>query len=151
MKQKVSAAVAVLGPVFVLIALSCVTYQVEATTDLTTAPTPLLLWYAAWGILAGLYLTLTVLLLPKHGSSALAPCAIIGAVFAVVLCLLELSVFGVLSDHFFFHIIQPFHILPFRMETLLILPLTGLLVVGNILCAVRAACGTREIGKRLNH
>lgn len=64
MKQKVSAAVAVLGPVLVLIALSCVTYQVEATTDLTTAPTPLLLWYAAWGVLAGLYLALTVLWLP---------------------------------------------------------------------------------------
>ena len=151
MKQKVSAAVAVLGPVFVLIALSCVTYQLEATTDLTTAPTPLLLWYAAWGVLAGLYLALTVLWLPKHGGSALAPCAIIGAVLAVALCLVELSVFGVLSDHFFFHIIQPLRVLPIRMETLLILPLIGLLVVGNILCAVRAACGTREVGKRLNH
>lgn len=151
MKQKVSAAVAVLGPVFVLIALSCVTYQVEATTDLTTAPTPLLLWYSAWGILAGLYFALTVLLLPKHGGSALAPCAIIGAVLAVALCLMELSVFGTLSDHFFFHIIQSFHILPFRMETLFILPLTSLLVVGNILCAVRASCGAREVGKRLNH
>ena len=43
MKQKISAAVAVLGPLLVLIVLSCVTYQVEATTDLTTAPTPLLL------------------------------------------------------------------------------------------------------------
>ncbi len=55
-------------------------------TDLTTAPTPLLLWYTALGILAGLCLALT-----------------------------------------------------------------GLLVVGNILCAVRASCGTREVGKRLNH
>ena len=151
MKQKVSAAVAVLGPVFVLIVLSCVTYQVESTTDLTTAPTPLLLWYSAWGVLAGVYLALTVLVLPKYGGSALAPCAIIGAVFTIVLCLVELSVLGVLSDHFFFHIIQSLHVLPVRMETLLILPLTGLLVVGNILCAVRASCGTREVGKRLNH
>jgi hypothetical protein len=151
MKQKLSAAVAVLGPVLALIVLSCVTYQVEATTDLTAAPTPLLLWYSAWGILVGLYLALTVLVLPKHGGSALAPCAIIGVVLAVVLCLVELSVFGTLSDHFFFHVLQPFHVLPFRMESLFILPLTGLLVVGNILCAVRASCGTREVGKRLNH
>lgn len=136
MRKSIFATVSIIGPMLLLIALSCITYELEATTNATTAPLSLLLWYLAWGILAGLYLALTMLILPKHLGSSLAPCAMIGAVLVVVLCMLELSVFGVWGDYF------PFPIaLPFRMETFFIVPLTGLLVVGNLACAVLAKRG----------
>lgn len=141
MKKNVSAVIAIIGPMLLLMVLSRITYHLEATTDITTAPLSLLLWYLAWGILAGLYLALTMLVLPKHLGSSLAPCAMIGAVLAVVLCLLELSVFGVWGDYFPFHIV-----LPFRMETLFIVPLTGFLVVGNLACAIltKRNCATSK-------
>lgn len=136
MKKNVSAVIAIIGPMLLLMVLSRITYHLEATTDITTAPLSLIFWYLVWGVLTGLYLVLTVLTLPKHTSSALVPCAIIGAVLVIVLCVLELSVFGVWGDYFPFHIV-----LPFRMETLFIVPLMGLLVVGNLACAVLAKRG----------
>lgn len=133
MKKSLSALCALFGPTILLVVLCAITYQVESTIDMTVAPLPCLMWYLVLGILAACYLALTVLFLPKSPGSTLTLCAILGAVLAVVLCVLELSAFGILADFFPFHVV-----LPIRMETLLLVPLTGLLVVGNLTCAILA-------------
>ena len=140
MKKTLSALTALLGPLAVIVVLGRVAHLIERYTGVSFNPYPRIIWCLASGVFIALYLAVLLVLCPRHASSALVPCAVLGAVAAFVFCVLEVCSFSVLTD-----------LLPFRRETLLILPLTGLLAVGNILCAVRASCGTREVGKRLNH
>lgn len=139
MKKSLSALCALLGPTVLLVVLCAITYQVESTIDMTVAPLPCLVWYLVLGILAACYLALTVLFLPKYSSVALAPCAIVGAILAAMVRWFELSSFGSFGDAFPFHVV-----LPIRMETVFIIPLTTFFLVGNILCAFSAIRNKRD-------
>lgn len=125
MKQKVAAVYALLGPALAITVLSAVTWQLDAQRTLSFDTVPSALWMLAMGILTALYLIVTLVLLPKHTSPALLPCAIVGAVLALILGVIDWFGFGI-------------H-LPIRLETLTTLNLTGLLVAGNLACAVLAA------------
>lgn len=125
MKQKVAAIYALLGPALAITVLSAVTWQLDAQRDLSFDAVPYAIWMLAMGILTALYLVVTLVLLPKHTSPALMPCAIVGAVLALILGVIDWFGFGI-------------H-LPIRLETLTTLNLTGLLAAGNLACAVLAA------------
>ena len=85
------------------------------------------LWILAMGLLVALYLVLTLVVLPKYATPMLVPCAVMGAIFALALAVI---------DWFGFYIPQPI-----RLESLTTLNLTGVLVVGNLACAVLARRG----------
>lgn len=122
--KKVSAIIAVIGPVLVITILSAVTFQIGQARTKTFDAAPSALWMLGMGLLVGLYLVLTLVVLPKYPSPALTTCAVVGAILAVALAAI---------DWFGFGISQPFHLEPFTT-----LNLTGLLVVGNLSCAVLA-------------
>lgn len=124
MKQKLSAATAVIGPVLLIMILSAVTWQIDEQRTLSFDAIPYAIWMLGMGLLVGLYLVLTLAVLPKYPSPALTTCAVMGAIFAIALAAI---------DWFGFYIPQPF-----RLETITTLNLTGLLVAGNLACAVLA-------------
>ena len=79
------------------------------------------------GLLVGLYLALTLVVLPKCATPTLVICAVIGAILAAVLGAIDWYGFGIT--------------LPIRLESLTTLNLTGALVVSNLSCAVLARRG----------
>ncbi len=127
MKQKVSAAIAVIGPVLVITILSAVTWQMYKFKELHFDMMSYALWILAMGLLVALYLVLTLVVLPKYATPMLVPCAVIGAILAAVLGAIDWYGFGIT--------------LPIRLESLTTLNLTGVLVVGNLACAVLARRG----------
>ena len=124
MKQKASAAIAVIGPVFVI------TWQMYKFKELHLDMMSYALWILAMGLLVALYLVLTLVVLPKYATPTLVTCAVMGAIFALALAAI---------DWFGFYIPQPI-----RLESLTTLNLTGALVVGNLACAVLAKRGCAE-------
>ena len=127
MKQKVSAAIAVIGPVLVITLLSAVTWQMYKFKELHFDMMSYALWILAMGLLVALYLVLTLVVLPKCATPTLVICAVIGAILAAVLGAIDWYGFGIT--------------LPIRLESLTTLNLTGVLVVGNLACAVLAKRG----------
>ena len=127
MKQKVSAAIAVIGPVLVITILSAVTWQMYKFKELHFDMMSYALWILAMGLLVALYLVLTLAVLPKYATPTLVTCAVIGAILAAVLGVIDWYGFGIT--------------LPIRLESLTTLNLTGVLVVGNLACAVLAKRG----------
>ena len=127
MKQKVSAAIAVIGPVLVITILSAVTWQMYKFKELHFDMMSYALWILAMGLLVALYLVLTLVVLPKCATPTLVICAVIGAILAAVLGVIDWYGFGIT--------------LPIRLESLTTLNLTGVLVVGNLACAVLARRG----------
>ena len=127
MKQKVSAAIAVIGPVLVITILSAVTWQMYKFKELHFDMMSYALWILAMGLLVALYLVLTLVVLPKCATPTLVICAVIGAILAAVLGAIDWYGFGIT--------------LPIRLESLTTLNLTGVLVVGNLACAVLAKRG----------
>ena len=127
MKQKVSAAIAVIGPVLVITILSAVTWQMYKFKELHFDMISYALWILAMGLLVALYLVLTLAVLPKYATPTLVTCAVIGAILTAVLGVIDWYGFGI-----------SLHI---RLESLTTLNLTGVLVVGNLACAVLARRG----------
>lgn len=127
MKQKVSAAIAVIGPVLVITILSAVTWQMYKFKELHFDMISYALWILAMGLLVALYLVLTLAVLPKYATPTLVTCAVIGAILTAVLGVIDWYGFGIS--------------LPIRLESLTTLNLTGALVVGNLACAVLARRG----------
>ena len=127
MKQKASAAIAVIGPVLVITLLSAVTWQMYKFKELHFDMMSYALWILAMGLLVALYLVLTLVVLPKCATPTLVICAVIGAILAAVLGVIDWYGFGIN--------------LPIRLESLTTLNLTGVLVVGNLACAVLARRG----------
>ena len=127
MKQKVSAAIAVIGPVLVITILSAVTWQMYKFKELHFDMMSYALWILAMGLLVALYLVLTLVVLPKCATPTLVICAVIGAILAAMLGAIDWYGFGIT--------------LPIRLESLTTLNLTGVLVVGNLACAVLARRG----------
>lgn len=127
MKQKASAAIAVIGPVLVITLLSAVTWQMYKFKELHLDMMSYALWILAMGLLVALYLVLTLVVLPKCATPTLVICAVIGAILAAVLGAIDWYGFGIT--------------LPIRLESLTTLNLTGVLVVGNLACAVLARRG----------
>ena len=127
MKQKASAAIAVIGPVLVITLLSAVTWQMYKFKELHLDMMSYALWILAMGLLVARYLVLTLVVLPKCATPTLVICAVIGAILAAVLGVIDWYGFGIT--------------LPIRLESLTTLNLTGVLVVGNLACAVLARRG----------
>ena len=127
MKRKASAAIAVIGPVLVITLLSAVTWQMYKFKELHLDMMSYALWILAMGLLVALYLVLTLVVLPKCATPTLVICAVIGAIWAAVLGVIDWYGFGIT--------------LPIRLESLTTLNLTGVLVVGNLACAVLARRG----------
>lgn len=127
MKRKASAAIAVIGPVLVITLLSAVTWQMYKFKELHLDMMSYALWILAMGLLVALYLVLTLVVLPKCATPTLVICAVIGAILAAVLGAIDWYGFGIT--------------LPIRLESLTTLNLTGVLVVGNLACAVLARRG----------
>lgn len=127
MKRKASAAIAVIGPVLVITLLSAVTWQMYKFKELHLDMMSYALWILARGLLVALYLALTLVVLPKCATPTLVICAVIGAILAAVLGVIDWYGFGIT--------------LPIRLESLTTLNLTGVLVVGNLACAVLARRG----------
>lgn len=127
MKQKASAAIAVIGPALVITLLSAVTWQMYKFKELHLDMMSYALWILAMGLLVALYLVLTLVVLPKCATPTLVICAVIGAILAAVLGAIDWYGFGIT--------------LPIRLESLTTLNLTGVLVVGNLACAVLARRG----------
>lgn len=127
MKRKASAAIAVIGPVLVITLLSAVTWQMYKFKELHLDMMSYALWILAMGLLVALYLVLTLAVLPKCATPTLVICAVIGAILAAVLGVIDWYGFGIT--------------LPIRLESLTTLNLTGVLVVGNLACAVLARRG----------
>lgn len=127
MKRKASAAIAVIGPVLVITLLSAVTWQMYKFKELHLDMMSYALWILAMGLLVALYLVLTLVVLPKYATPTLVICAVIGAILAAVLGSIDWYGFGIT--------------LPIRLESLTTLNLTGVLVVGNLACAVLARRG----------
>ena len=127
MKRKASAAIAVIGPVLVITILSAVTWQMYKFKELHFDMMSYALWILAMGLLVALYLVLTLVVLPKCATPTLVICAVIGAILAAVLGAIDWYGFGIT--------------LPIRLESLTTLNLTGVLVVGNLACAVLARRG----------
>ena len=127
MKRKASAAIAVIGPVLVITLLSAVTWQMYKFKELHLDMMSYALWILAMGLLVALYLVLTLVVLPKCATPTLVICAVIGAILAAVLGAIDWYGFGIT--------------LPIRLESLTTLNLTGVLVVGNLACAVLAKRG----------
>lgn len=132
MKRKASAAIAVIGPVLVITLLSAVTWQMYKFKELHLDMMSYALWILAMGLLVALYLVLTLVVLPKCATPTLVICAVIGAILAAVLGVIDWYGFGIT--------------LPIRLESLTTLNLTGVLVVGNLACAVlaRRSCAGTE-------
>ena len=107
--------------------LSAVTWQMNQQRTISFDASAYAIWMLVMGLLVGLYLALTLVVLPKCATPTLVICAVIGAILAAVLCVIDWYGFGIT--------------LPIRLESLTTLNLTGVLVVGNLACAVLAKRG----------
>ena len=107
--------------------LSAVTWQMNQQRAISFDASAYAIWMLVMGLLVGLYLALTLVVLPKYATPTLVICAVMGAIFALALAVI---------DWFGFYIPQPI-----RLESLTTLNLTGVLVVGNLACAVLAKRG----------
>lgn len=125
--KKVSVAIALIGPVFLITILSAVTWQMNQQRTISFDASAYAIWMLVMGLLVGLYLALTLVVLPKCATPTLVICAVIGAILAAVLGAIDWYGFGIT--------------LPIRLESLTTLNLTGVLVVGNLACAVLARRG----------
>lgn len=125
--KKVSVAIALIGPVFLITILSAVTWQMNQQRTISFDASAYAIWMLVMGLLVGLYLALTLVVLPKCATPTLVICAVIGAILAAVLGVIDWYGFGIN--------------LPIRLESLTTLNLTGVLVVGNLACAVLARRG----------
>ena len=121
--RKLSCVVAVIGPMLLITILSAVTWQMNQQRTISFDASA----YAIWMLVMGLYLALTLVVLPKCATPTLVICAVIGAILAAVLGVIDWYGFGIT--------------LPIRLESLTTLNLTGVLVVGNLACAVLAKRG----------
>lgn len=120
--RKLSCVVAVIGPMLLITILSAVTWQMNQQRTISFDASAYAIWMLVMGLLVGLYLALTLVVLPKY-----ATCAVMGAILAAVLGVIDWYGFGIT--------------LPIRLESLTTLNLTGVLVVGNLACAVLAKRG----------
>ncbi len=126
--RKLSCVVAVIGPMLLITILSAVTWQMNQQRTISFDASAYAIWMLVMGLLVGLYLALTLVVLPKYATTpTLVICAVMGAIFALALAVI---------DWFGFYIPQPI-----RLESLTTLNLTGVLVVGNLACAVLAKRG----------
>ena len=121
--RKLSCVVAVIGPMLLITILSAVTWQMNQQRTISFDASAYAIWMLVMGLLVGLYLALTLVVLPKCAII----CAVIGAILAAVLGVIDWYGFGIT--------------LPIRLESLTALNLTGVLVVGNLACAVLAKRG----------
>ena len=145
MKKTISALLALLGPLFLIIVLAHISYTIEGYTSVSFNPYPRMIWYLASGVLVALYLAVLLVLCPRQFGPALVPCSILGAISALALCVLETSSFAAVMDYL------PFSVrFPVRLEGFTVLHLTGVTIAGNVLCAIRASHGRNEMGRRLN-
>ena len=125
--RKLSCVVAVIGPMLLITILSAVTWQMNQQRTISFDASAYAIWMLVMGLLVGLYLALTLVVLPKCATPTLVICAVIGAILAAVLGVIDWYGFGTT--------------LPIRLESLTTLNLTGVLVVGNLACAVLAKRG----------
>lgn len=125
--RKLSCVVAVIGPMLLITILSAVTWQMNQQRTISFDASAYAIWMLVMGLLVGLYLALTLVVLPKYATPTLVICAVIGAILAAVLGVIDWYGFGIT--------------LPTRLESLTTLNLTGVLVVGNLACAVLAKRG----------
>lgn len=125
--RKLSCVVAVIGPMLLITILSAVTWQMNQQRTISFDASAYAIWMLVMGLLVGLYLALTLVVLPKCATPTLVICAVIGAILAAVLGVIDWYGFGI-----------P---LPICLESLTTLNLTGVLVVGNLACAVLAKRG----------
>lgn len=125
--RKLSCAVAVIGPMLLITILSAVTWQMNQQRTISFDASAYAIWMLVMGLLVGLYLALTLVVLPKCATPTLVICAVIGAILAAVLGVIDWYGFGIT--------------LPIHLESLTTLNLTGVLVVGNLACAVLAKRG----------
>ena len=125
--RKFSCVVAVIGPMLLITILSAVTWQMNQQRTTSFDVSTHAFWMLFMGLLVGLYLVLTLVILPKSPNSTLVICAVIGAILAAVLGVIDWYGFGIS--------------LPIRLESLTTLNLTGVLVVGSLACAVLARRG----------
>ena len=121
--RKLSCVVAVIGPMLLITILSAVTWQMNQQRTISFDASA----YAIWMLVMGLLVGLTLVVLPKCATPTLVICAVIGAILAAVLGVIDWYGFGIT--------------LPIRLESLTTLNLTGVLVVGNLACAVLAKRG----------
>ena len=66
MKKTISALVALLGPLFLIIVLAHISYTIEGYTSVSFNPYPRMIWYLASGVLVALYLAVLLVLCPRH-------------------------------------------------------------------------------------
>ena len=125
--RKLSCVVAVIGPMLLITILSAVTWQMNQQRTISFDASAYAIWMLVMGLLLGLYLALTLVVLPKCATPTLVICAVIGAILAAVLGVIDWYGFGIT--------------LPIHLESLTTLNLTGVLVVGNLACAVLAKRG----------
>lgn len=125
--RKLSCVVAVIGPMLLITILSAVTWQMNQQRTISFDASAYAIWMLVMGLLVGLYLALTLVVLPKCATPTLVICAVIGAILAAVLGVIDWYGFGIT--------------LLIRLESLTTLNLTGVLVVGNLACAVLAKRG----------
>lgn len=125
--RKLSCVVAVIGPMLLITILSAVTWQMNQQRTISFDASAYAIWMLVMGLLVGLYLALTLVVLPKCATPTLVVCAVIGAILAAVLGVIDWYGFGIT--------------LPIHLESLTTLNLTGVLVVGNLACAVLAKRG----------
>lgn len=125
--RKLSCVVAVIGPMLLITILSAVTWQMNQQRTISFDASAYAIWMLVMGLLVGLYLALTLVVLPKCATPTLVICAVIGAILAAVLGVIDWYGFGIT--------------LPIHLESLTTLNLTGVLVVGNLACAVLAKRG----------
>lgn len=127
MMRKLSCVVAVIGSMLLITILSAVTWQMNQQKTISFDASAYAIWMLVMGLLVGLYLALTLVVLPKCATPTLVICAVIGAILAAVLGAIDWYGFGIT--------------LPIRLESLTTLNLTGALVVSNLACAVLARRG----------
>lgn len=125
--RKLSCVVAVIGPMLLITILSAVTWQMNQQRTISFDASAYAIWMLVMGLLVGLYLALTLVVLPKCVTPTLVICAVIGAILAAVLGVIDWYGFGIT--------------LPIHLESLTTLNLTGALVVGTLACAVLAKRG----------
>ena len=125
--RKLSCVVAVIGPMLLITILTAVTWQMNQQRTISFDASAYAIWMLVMGLLVGLYLALTLVVLPKCATPTLVICAVIGAILAAVLGVIDWYGFGIT--------------LPIHLESLTTLNLTGVLVVGNLACAVLAKRG----------
>lgn len=87
--RKLSCVVAVIGPMLLITILSAVTWQMNQQRTISFDASAYAIWMLVMGLLVGLYLALTLVVLPKCATPTLVICAVIGAILAAVLGVID--------------------------------------------------------------